>query len=250
VILLIYTILECVRVTIGVGGRVEGNRANYEGTWQSTLHPTFCEWKGFSRMARSFKAAHASLLRELTYPDRNNQGTGRKSRYVQNIGILGNWCLKPRAIGHSSLHIRKLEFQWNSNTVRWVFPFLATLWDDEDDIPVSCGSRCNGVAAEAERRRRMSCTVLPVTTGWACRLPLGSSFRTIFWLNQYGNDFWKPLDVTLTIPYQAQAYEKNTLLCRVHYFATQQVESQTDGNDANRAGRHWTSVADYECCQV
>jgi hypothetical protein len=58
---------------------------------------------------------------------------------------------------------------------------------------------------------------------------------------QYETGFWKPAD-SEWFHKPVKAYEKNTLFSYVYYFATQHVESQTGGNDANRAGRLRVSV--------
>jgi hypothetical protein len=53
---------------------------------------------------------------------------------------------------------------------------------------------------------------------------------------QYETGFWKPADIEW-FRNPVKAYEKNTVLSYVHYFAAQHVESQTEGNGANWAGR-------------
>jgi hypothetical protein len=134
--------------------------ANYAGNnGEYHTHP-FCEWWNSLQLARRSASAHMHILWAVISLQMK-PSFNRKSCHVQDASVLANKCVKPHAAGHYFLHVKWLEFLDTTNTARQILPFLAVLWHDEQNMPVSYKSQCNDFAGEASSLSCMSYTVLP-----------------------------------------------------------------------------------------
>jgi hypothetical protein len=173
-----------------------------------------------------FRQAKPSFIRILTYP--RYQGFWQQMfetvrpffSACQEVGVSGQQC---GSTGESSFSC--LPFDMTNRSCQ--SPATANVM----------------TAAETRSRCYSFCTLLPVIASWpplcwVCRIPLVSSFRTNICIMLFDcASVWKQLFEWSHNP--VQACKKNVLLNFMHYSATQPVESQTEGNSMDQAGRYW-----------